>query len=340
MAQHNATEGSPSPVDGATAARVNAAPQGSGGGSKSAGAGERGRSTRSRISKRSSRSRRAPVEPQDMHVAAALIIAHNRARRIAATVRAARAIPGVDLVLVVDDASSDNTQELARKAGAVVVRHSHFRGRTASMETGASVIAMRDEPGRTPRSILLLPGSMGHHAVGAAPLVAAVTEHVADLAIARAEGEPRVEGASSKAARRAVEKATGWTPEEPLAPVRCLTREALEAAMPLARGSGLEVGMILDVLHAGFTVTEVECPLGHVPRSSTEGGGAAKLQRYRDVMLAISTRRVRGTLSSIGRTPVDTPPGPVSEPDPIRASAPDTDPTEPATTDPQPKDDQ
>ncbi|WP_236683205.1 glycosyltransferase [Demequina sediminicola] len=241
---------------------------------------------------------RRPIEtPQDLHVAAALIVAHNRARRIAATVRAARSIPGVDTVLVVDDASTDNTQELARKAGAVVVRHSHPRGRSASIETGASVIAMRDEPGREPRAILLLPASLGHYAVGAAPLVAAVTEHVADLVVARAEGEPRVEGPSSKAARHAVEKATKWTPEEPLAPVRCLTREALEASMPLARGSGLEVGMILDVLHAGLTVTEVECELGHVQRSSGEGSGRAKVARYRDVMLAINTRRVKSGLS-------------------------------------------
>lgn len=90
------------------------------------------------------RRRRTIREPDDLHGVAALIVAHNQARRIAATVRAARAIPGIDLVLVVDDASTDNTQELARKAGAVVVRHSHHRGRSASVETGASVIGMRD----------------------------------------------------------------------------------------------------------------------------------------------------------------------------------------------------
>lgn len=233
----------------------------------------------------------------DQHVAAALIVAHDAARRIAATVRAALAIPGVDLVLVVDDASTDNTQQLARKAGAVVVRHSHPRGRTASIETGASVIAMRDEPGRTPRAILLLPGVLGHHAVGAAPIVAAVAEHVADLVVARADGRARVEGPSTKVARRAVERASGWTPEEPLGPVRCLTRDALEAAMPLAHGTGLEVAMTLDVMHAGFTVTEVECDLGDVPRSGSTGAGTSKVTRYRDVMMAISTRRMRGALT-------------------------------------------
>ena len=233
----------------------------------------------------------------DLHAAAALIVAHNQARRIAATVRAARSIPGIDLVLVVDDASADNTQELARKAGAVVVRHSHHRGRTASIETGSSVIAMRDEPGRTPRAVLLLPGGLGHHAVGAAPLVPTVIEHVADLAIGVTEGQARTLSTSGKAARRAIEHASGWTPTDPLGPIRCLTREALEAAIPLARGAGLEVGMTIDVLRAGLRATEVECEIRHRAPGSSPRAAAARAAQYRDVMMAVSARRVMSGLS-------------------------------------------
>ena len=240
--------------------------------------------------------RRGVKRVQDLHSAAALIVAHNQARRIAATVRAARSIPGIDLVLVVDDGSGDNTQELARKAGAVVVRHSHHRGRTASIETGGSVIAMRDEPGRNPRAVLLLPGGVGHHAVGAAPLVPAVVEHVADLAIAVTESEARTLSPSGKAARRAIEHASGWTPTDPLGPIRCLTREALEAAIPLARGAGLEAGMTIDVLRAGLTATEVECDIRHRSPVASPRATAAKASQYRDVLLAISARRVKGGL--------------------------------------------
>lgn len=242
------------------------------------------------------RRRRAVKEPEDLRGAAALIVAHNEARRIAATVRAARAIPGIDLVLVVDDASADNTQELARKAGAVVVRHSHHRGRTASVETGASVIAMRDEPGRHARAILLLPGGLGQHAIGAAPLVPAVTEHVADLAIAMTEVPGKAPSASAKAARRAVERASGWVPTEPLGPIRCLTREALEAAIPLAHGGGLEVGMTIDVLRAGLTVTEVECEVRHKAQGAAGRSAPARATQYRDVMMAVTARRLRGSL--------------------------------------------
>lgn len=229
--------------------------------------------------------------------AAALIVAHNQARRIAATVRAALSIPGVDLVLVVDDGSVDNTQDLARKAGAVVVRQSHRRGRSSSIETGAAVIAMRDEEESVPRAILLLEAGLGNSAAGAAPIVAAVLESVADMAVALADGAARSTGATAGAARKAIAASSGWSPIQPLSKVRCLTREALEAALPLSRGAGLETAITLDVIEAGLTVTEVACELRHRPTRAA-GKPLARASQYRDVMMAISARRVRLSLRS------------------------------------------
>lgn len=237
-----------------------------------------------------------PVTPGP--AAAALIVAHDQARRIAATVRAALAIPGVDLVLVVDDGSTDNTQDLARRAGAVVVRHSHVRGRSAAVETGASVIAMRDEPGAPPRAVLLLDPNLGHYAIGAAPLVPAVLEGVCDLAIALTDAQAVAPGVPSGIARTAVERATGWSPRQPLSRIRCLTREALEASLPLARGSGLEPGMTLDVLAAGLAITEVECDIRHKGPSIDDRTPMGRANRYREVLTAVSARRVRATIDS------------------------------------------
>jgi hypothetical protein len=226
---------------------------------------------------------------------AVVIPAKDESRRIAATVRSARAIPHVDLVLVVDDGSEDNTQHVAREAGAVVVRHSHNRGKAAAMETGAAVVAMRDAPDRLPRLLLFIDGDLGDTAVNTAPLVPPVLEGTADVAIALLPPQPGAGGRGIVvgAARRAIQSMTGWTPTQPLSGMRCLTREAFEAATPLARGWGVETGMTIDLLRKGFVAVEVPCDLRHRPSGSDLRGQMHRAAQYRDVQLAVAARRLR-----------------------------------------------
>jgi hypothetical protein len=235
---------------------------------------------------------------------AVVIPAKDESRRIAATVRAARAIPNVDLVLVVDDGSEDSTQHVARDAGAVVVRHSHNRGKAAAMETGAAVVAMRDAPDRPPRLLLFIDGDLGETAVNSAPLVPPVLEGSADFSIALL---PPQQGAGGRgfvvgAARRAIASLTGWTPTQPLSGMRCLTREAFEAATPLARGWGVETGMTIDLLRQGFTAVEVPCDLRHRASGTDLRGQLHRAAQYRDVELAVNARRVRRAADAVRST--------------------------------------
>ena len=128
---------------------------------------------------------------------AVVIPAKDESARIAATVRAARAIPYVDLVLVVDDGSTDDTQHVARAAGAVVVRHSVNRGKASAMETGASVVAMRDAPQGPPRLLVFIDADLGGTAVGVAPLVDAVLAGTIEGA-----GRAQVDQAADRAFRK------------------------------------------------------------------------------------------------------------------------------------------
>ena len=58
---------------------------------------------------------------------AVVIPARDESDRIRATVAGAAGLPGVDLVLVVDDGSRDDTAAIAQDAGASVLRHSRSR---------------------------------------------------------------------------------------------------------------------------------------------------------------------------------------------------------------------
>jgi glycosyltransferase involved in cell wall biosynthesis len=230
-----------------------------------------------------------------------VIPAKNEAGRIAATIRAAVALPAVDLILVVDDGSADQTQQIAREAGAVVVRHPHNRGKAEALETGAAVVAMRDTETGLPRILLFLDADLGDTAANAGPLIAPVVAGEVDFTIAvlppqhGAGGHGLVVGL----ARRAIAKATGWTPQAPLSGIRCLTRPAFEAATPLAHGWGVETAMTIDLLRAGFTVREVPCDLRHRATGKDLSSQLHRAAQYRDVLLAVSARGVRIAASEV-----------------------------------------
>ena len=224
----------------------------------------------------------------------AIICAHNAGRDIASTVRSCRAIPGVDLLIVVDDGSDDDTGHNARMAGAVVVRHSVARGRASAMETGVKVAAMRDRADGPARLVLFLSADLGESAVEATTLVESVMSGQADCACATPVEEPGSRGRSlsEDMARAAIRRSTGWEPRSPLAEERCLTREAVNAAMPFASGFGAEVGMTIDLLVSGFTIVELPCAFIHLG-SDKEIGDLNRNAQYRQASVAILNRIVR-----------------------------------------------
>jgi hypothetical protein len=205
---------------------------------------------------------------------AVVIPAKNEADRVGATVRAAIGLAGADLVVVVDDGSSDGTAAAAERAGARVVRHSRNRGKAAALETGAAAVALLEsagvgsallEPAGSPHHLLFLDADLGDTAAQAGPLAGPVRSGAADMTIAVFSSRVRKGGFGlvTAASGAGIERATGWRPAQPLNGQRCLTRAAFEAALPLAAGWGAETGLTIDLIRLGLRVTEVEVPLAH-----------------------------------------------------------------------------
>jgi glycosyltransferase involved in cell wall biosynthesis len=225
---------------------------------------------------------------------AVIIPARNESDRIGATVTGAASIPGADIVLVVDDASGDGTSAAAQAAGATVVRHARHRGKAAAMETGAETIRLLEaRDGRDgPRHLLFLDADLAQTAAAAAPLVEPVRSGQAEMTIAVFRDRVRLggHGLVVKLSGAGIERATGWRPAQPLNGQRCLTREAFEAARPLAPRFGAETGLTIDLLRRGLRVVEVEVPLAH---RATGGDWRSQLHRARqlaDVAQALAAR--------------------------------------------------
>jgi hypothetical protein len=226
---------------------------------------------------------------------AVVIPARNEADRIGATVAAAAGLPGVDIVVVVDDGSADETAAAAGRAGASVLRHRRNRGKAAAMETGAGVVWRIEQPqGRAvPHHLLFLDGDLGETAANAAPLAAPVRRGEADMTIAVFTDRMRQGGHGLVVALSGagIQRATGWRPDQPLNGQRCLTRTAFDLACPLATGFGVETGLTIDLLRKGLRVTQVEVPLAHRATGTDWRSQLHRARQLADVARALAVRQ-------------------------------------------------
>ncbi|TDD93384.1 glycosyltransferase family 2 protein [Actinomadura rubrisoli] len=227
-----------------------------------------------------------------MQDVAVIIPAKDEADRIAATVKAAQELPGADLVVVVDDGSSDGTGRVAGQAGARVVRHGRNRGKGAAMESGAEAVRLLDEGRDAPRHLLFLDADLAGTARDAAPLVEPVLAGDADMTIAVFSTTVKLGGHGFvvRLSRDGIRRSTGWEATQPLNGQRCLTRAAFEAALPLAAGFGVETALTIDLLRKGFRVAEVEVPLAHRATGTDWHAQVHRARQFRDVARALAVR--------------------------------------------------
>ena len=225
--------------------------------------------------------------PAALHLAA-VIAAREEADRVGATVTAVRAAFPDASIWVADDASRDSTQAVALAAGAQVVSRRRPHGKGANV--GAAVhAALSAEP--APELVLLCDGDLGESAGRLGPLVAAVEAGECDLAVA--VFARRVGGGFGLAlgfARWAIRRLCGLETLAPISGQRALRVEALEATLPFARGFGMEIGMTVDAVRAGYAVGEYEIDLEHRATGRDAAGFLHRAVQLRDFTLATAAR--------------------------------------------------
>jgi glycosyltransferase involved in cell wall biosynthesis len=224
---------------------------------------------------------------------AAIVAAHNEADRVGETVRALRGVfPGAR-VWVADDASTDGTAEVAMTAGAEVVRRGKSHGKGGNVSAAAAA-ALSVE--LAPRLVLLCDGDLGASAAQLAPLVEAVQRGECDLAVA--SFSRRVGGGLGVAlgfARWAIRRLCGLETEAPISGQRAMRVEVLRATLPFARGYGMEIGMTVDAVRAGFKLREYELDLEHRATRKDLKGFLHRAGQLRDFLRVFVSRSVHRT---------------------------------------------
>ena len=215
--------------------------------------------------------------------------ARNEGDRIGATLRSlSAASPGIDL-WVADDASSDDTRTVALGAGATVIGRNRPHGKGGNMTAAATAALEGLDPETT---VLLCDGDLAETAARLLPIIEAVEGGRCDLAVAAFER--RVGGGLGFAkgyARNAIRKLCGLETTAPISGQRAMSAALLAAVLPFAPRYGMEIGMTVDAVRAGYRVEEVELDLAHRATGRTLAGFAHRGRQLRDFVAVYRDRR-------------------------------------------------
>jgi glycosyltransferase involved in cell wall biosynthesis len=242
-----------------------------------------------------------------------IVAAYNEAERIGETLVAlAEAFPGAP-VWVADDGSTDATPGLARAAGARVVRSERVIGKGGAVTdaarealrhprtaAGAGAAGRPEASGQgapaarglSPSVFLLCDGDLGSSAGRLGALVEAVREGESDLAVGAFAR--RVGGGLGLAvgfARWAIRRRCGLEASAPISGQRALSGRVLEDVLPFAPDFGMELGMTIDAVRAGYHVSEIELELEHRATGRTPAGFLHRARQLVDYVRVYLARR-------------------------------------------------
>lgn len=220
----------------------------------------------------------------------ALVPAHNEEERIALTVGAILSEPLFSECIVIDDASSDQTAQLATDAGARVIRLSRNVGKGAALNKGATYCENAD-------IVVLLDGDLGSSAAQAHLLIEPILQGRADMSIARfpRPTEKAGFGLVKNMARKEIAKmGNGFDAQAPLSGQRALTRACLDAVLPFASGYGVEVGLTIRALRQNFRLLEVETTMTHAATGRDLSGFLHRGKQFVHVWAALMRLKIKG----------------------------------------------
>jgi glucosyl-3-phosphoglycerate synthase len=222
----------------------------------------------------------------------ALVPARNEAERIAATIAAMRSRRELKSILVIDDASTDDTALIAEAAGATqIVRLDRRLGKGGALEAGLAAASADVDV------FVFLDADLGDSAAECAKLMAPIERDEADMTIGLLPPDPilAAEGSSGggmglvvSMARSGLEKRTGQQFQQPLAGQRAIRRCVIDAiGGKLPRGFGVEVGLTLSAIQSGYRVLEVDTVFRHRVTGTDLSANIHRARQLMDVAAAL-----------------------------------------------------
>jgi glycosyltransferase involved in cell wall biosynthesis len=196
----------------------------------------------------------------------ACIPAYNEEKYIASLVESAKKY--VDKVIVCDDGSTDNTAQLAKKAGAIIISHKKNRG------YGAAITTLFDYARKENAQIMVTIDGDGQHNPNQIPLlINAITTHNVDVAIGSrflddATEAPGYRKTGIKIITTASNYGTNFKVSDSQSGFRAYSKDAIDAIHPTEEGMAVSTEILLKISNKGLSIAEVPITVSYEGETS------------------------------------------------------------------------
>lgn len=190
-----------------------------------------------------------------------VVPAYNESDTIGDTIEGLKKINLIDKIVVIDDGSTDNTAEIAKNKGVVVIQLKENSGKGYAMKKAMDSIDC-DIVG-------FVDGDVGLSSVEVIKLLEPVVNNEVDFTIAKfpkAEKNTNVKGGFGlvkKLAYKGVYYYTGKEMETSLSGQRVYKRNVIDSMKYIPTNYGIEIAMTIQAINNGFTFKEIPVNMKH-----------------------------------------------------------------------------
>lgn len=218
-----------------------------------------------------------------------LIPAFNEEDRISDTIKGLIDIEEIDEIIVINDGSTDNTVERAKKAGAKIVNIKNNAGKGTALKEGLK-FAKND-------IIVFLDADVGLTSKEVKKLIMPVINDEVDVTIAKF---PKVNiktgfGFVKALARKGIKYFTGYDIESSLSGQRAFKKKVLDDIRAFYKGYGIEVGMTIDILNKGYKIKEVDVNMTHSVTTRNINGFIHRGKQFFDILKVLLYKFIRNS---------------------------------------------
>lgn len=192
-----------------------------------------------------------------------IIPSYNEVERIENTLGGLKDIKEIDEIIVIDDGSTDGTVEKVSKYDKD--KRVRFFAQERNMGKGKALERGLIELDKKSEIVVFLDADLGETSSEVIKIINPVASGEYDVAIAKFKPAKKKGGMGfvKRLAKDSVYEITGKSLDSTISGQRAFKREVIDRFDSIPDGYGVEVGMTIDIINWGYSVTEVLVDMRH-----------------------------------------------------------------------------